>query len=96
LQNKKRGYIIKEYPKGVIKKMKNLERYFKKQNSMTSSDIKKEMRRINAVSVEKVAVRILEEIIQPRFCPINGLPGEEYYRIQEDLVALLGNLKLKK
>ena len=46
--------------------------------------------------LRQMAIRIIEEAIEPMFCPDDGLEGEDYYKMEDDLVALLSNLELKK
>lgn len=45
--------------------------------------------------LRKIAIRIIEEAIEPRFCPERGMNGEDYYKMEDDLVALLSNLETK-
>lgn len=45
--------------------------------------------------LRKMAIRIIEEVIEPKYCPEKGLNGEAYYKMEDDLVALLSNLELK-
>ena len=44
--------------------------------------------------LRKMAIRIIEEVIEPVLG--RGLQGEKYYKIEDDLVALLSNLELKQ
>ena len=43
--------------------------------------------------LRKISIRIIEEVIEPVLG--RGLQGEKYYKIEDDLVALLSNLELK-
>lgn len=45
--------------------------------------------------LRQMAIRIIEEVIEPKFCPDRGLNGESYYKMEDDLVALMSNLDLK-
>jgi hypothetical protein len=50
--------------------------------------------------LRKMAIRIIEEVVEPQIYAFsgnsNGLNGEAYYKVEDDLVALLSNLELKK
>ena len=43
--------------------------------------------------LRQMAIRIIEEVIEREVG--HGLQGERYYKIEDDLVALLSNLEIK-
>ncbi len=39
--------------------------------------------------LRKTAIRLIEEVIEPRYAPDKGINGENYYAIEDEIVKVL-------